>query len=136
MTAPESTTRRIFEARGTWTAIVTPFTAGPAPLVDYAALDGLVDDQIRGGVDAIVACGTTGESPTLTHDEHDAVVEGLYGLPIALPGGVDHDRLVALMTRDKKAVDGLTFVLDGEAGVEVVAGVSVDAVRAALAAMP
>ena len=75
MTAPESTTRRIFEARGTWTAIVTPFTAGPAPLVDYAALDGLVDDQIRGGVDAIVACGTTGESPTLTHDEHDAVVE-------------------------------------------------------------
>lgn len=68
--------------------------------------------------------------------EHDAVVEGLYGLPIALPGGVDHDRLVALMTRDKKAVSGLTFVLDGEAGVEVVAGVSVDAVRAALAAMP
>ncbi len=68
--------------------------------------------------------------------EHDAVVEGLYGLPIALPDGVDHDRLVALMTRDKKAVNGLTFVLDGEAGVEVVAGVSVDAVRAALAAMP
>lgn len=74
MTAPETTTRRIFEARGTWTAIVTPFTAGPSPLVDYAALDALVDEQIRCGVDAIVACGTTGESPTLTHEEHDEVV--------------------------------------------------------------
>jgi 5-deoxy-5-amino-3-dehydroquinate synthase len=40
---------------------------------------------------------------------------------------------VELMARDKKAVDGLTFVLDGPAGLEVVGGVPVDAVRATLA---
>ena len=41
--------------------------------------------------------------------------------------------LVTLMARDKKAVDGLTFVLDGPRGVEVVAGVPADAVEATLA---
>jgi 5-deoxy-5-amino-3-dehydroquinate synthase len=56
--------------------------------------------------------------------EHRDVVGGTYGLPTALPTGCDPDRLVALMARDKKAVDGLTFVLDGPAGVEVVAGVA------------
>jgi 4-hydroxy-tetrahydrodipicolinate synthase len=71
----ESATRRMFEARGLWTAIVTPFKDGPDAAVDYDALDAVVDEQIRGGVDAVVPCGTTGESPTLTHDEHDRVVE-------------------------------------------------------------
>jgi 5-deoxy-5-amino-3-dehydroquinate synthase len=63
---------------------------------------------------------------------HVAVVEG-YGLPSALPGGADSDRLVELMARDKKAGEGLTFVLDGPNGFEVVNDVSEDAVRAALA---
>ena len=49
-----------------------------------------------------------------------------------LPEGVDRDELVVLMTRDKKAVDGLTFVLDGPDGVEVVPGVDPDDARAAL----
>ena len=48
------------------------------------------------------------------------------------PPGVDPDELVALMGRDKKALDGLTFVLDGPAGVEVVPPVAEAAVRAAL----
>lgn len=55
-------------------------------------------------------------------DDHRRVVED-YGLPAGLPAGVDPSRLVELMGRDKKAVEGLTFVLDGPAGVEVVAGV-------------
>jgi 5-deoxy-5-amino-3-dehydroquinate synthase len=42
----------------------------------------------------------------------------------ALPGGLDADQLLALMARDKKALDGLTFVLDGPNGVEVVPGVA------------
>ena len=67
-------------------------------------------------------------------DEHVAVVAA-YGLDAALPDGLDHDELLALMARDKKALDGLTFVLDGPAGVEVVAGVPPAAVRAALARM-
>jgi 5-deoxy-5-amino-3-dehydroquinate synthase len=66
-------------------------------------------------------------------DEHVDVVGRAYGLGTALPTGIDADELVELMARDKKAVDGLTFVLDGPAGLEVVGGVPVDAVRATLA---
>ena len=55
-------------------------------------------------------------------DLHRRVVAG-YDLPTALPPGFDHVELVQLMSRDKKATRGLTFVLDGPAGVEVVPGV-------------
>ncbi|HYZ97452.1 MAG TPA: 3-dehydroquinate synthase, partial [Acidimicrobiales bacterium] len=58
-----------------------------------------------------------------------------YGLPCALPAGVDPAALVTLMARDKKAVDGLTFVLDGPAGVEVVPGVDPETARATLERM-
>ena len=64
-------------------------------------------------------------------DEHRRVADE-YGLRTVLPEGVDRDELVVLMTRDKKAVDGLTFVLDGPDGVEVVPGVDPDDARAAL----
>jgi len=53
---------------------------------------------------------------------HRRVVAG-YDLPVSLPPGLDRFELVRLMRRDKKAVRGLTFVLDGPAGVEVVPGV-------------
>jgi len=56
---------------GCFTAIVTPFRDGR---VDEEALDRVVDDQIAGGVAGVVPCGTTGESPTLTHDEHREVI--------------------------------------------------------------
>ena len=52
-----------------------------------------------------------------------------------LPDGVEAAELLTLMARDKKAVDGLTFALDGPAGVEVVTGVDGAAAAAALAAM-
>jgi 5-deoxy-5-amino-3-dehydroquinate synthase len=67
---------------------------------------------------------------------HDEVVAGAYELDVTLPQGLRDDELVALMGRDKKARHGLTFVLDGPHGVEVVEGVEIDAVRAALARMP
>lgn len=57
--------------RGAITALVTPFRNGQ---VDEARLRALVDHQIAAGIDGIVPCGTTGESPTLTHEEHDRVV--------------------------------------------------------------
>jgi 5-deoxy-5-amino-3-dehydroquinate synthase len=66
-------------------------------------------------------------------EEHRKVVGGTYGLPTDVPPGLDDDELVTLMGRDKKALDGLTFVLDGPAGVEVVPDVGEDAVRTALA---
>ncbi|HRW38448.1 MAG TPA: 3-dehydroquinate synthase, partial [Aquihabitans sp.] len=51
--------------------------------------------------------------------EHRKVVGG-YDLPMALPPGSDPEALVSLFARDKKAVAGLTFVLDGPDGVEPV----------------
>jgi 5-deoxy-5-amino-3-dehydroquinate synthase len=56
-----------------------------------------------------------------------------YGLPAAVPPGLDADRLLVLMGRDKKAVGGLTFVLDGPGGVEVVRDVDPDDAAAPLA---
>lgn len=57
---------------GCGTALVTPFRAGGA--LDEPALRKLVDRQIDGGIDFLVPCGTTGESPTLTREEHLRVV--------------------------------------------------------------
>jgi 5-deoxy-5-amino-3-dehydroquinate synthase len=65
-------------------------------------------------------------------DEHRRVVAGEYGLRITPPERLDVDDLLALMARDKKALDGLTFVLDGPEGVEVVEHVPEGAVRATL----
>ncbi len=59
------------ELKGVYTALVTPFSRGA---VDYGKLRELVAMQIEGGVDGIVPVGTTGESPTLTTDEHMKVI--------------------------------------------------------------
>jgi len=56
---------------GTLTALVTPFNKQQ---VDYGDLRKLVEFQIKGGIDGLVPVGTTGESPTLDHDEHMEVV--------------------------------------------------------------
>jgi 5-deoxy-5-amino-3-dehydroquinate synthase len=65
-------------------------------------------------------------------DEHFAVVGEEYQLATDLPQGLDPAWLIELMRRDKKALDGLTFVLDGPVGVEVVSGVADAPVREAL----
>jgi 4-hydroxy-tetrahydrodipicolinate synthase len=57
--------------RGTFTALVTPFQNGD---VDLGALEKLIQAQIAGGVTGVIAVGTTGESPTLTHDERETVI--------------------------------------------------------------
>src|SRR5215510_513793 len=57
--------------QGTITALITPFRDGK---VDCAAFEKLIERQIAGGVDGLVPCGTTGESPTLTHEEADEVI--------------------------------------------------------------
>lgn len=58
--------------KGAIVAIVTPFTNGK---VDEKKLKDLVDWQIKNGIDAILPCGTTGESPTLSTEEHEQVIE-------------------------------------------------------------
>ena len=57
---------------GAATAIITPFKDGK---VDYASFGNIIEDQIRGGIDAIVVAGTTGEAATLTHEEHCECIE-------------------------------------------------------------
>jgi 4-hydroxy-tetrahydrodipicolinate synthase len=59
---------------GAMTALVTPMRDGQ---VDEAALEALVEWQIAEGIDALVPCGTTGESATLTHDEHGKVIRAV-----------------------------------------------------------
>jgi len=61
------------EFRGVYTALITPFTKSGE--VDEAAFERIINYQISQGVDGLVPCGTTGESPTLSHDEHDRVIE-------------------------------------------------------------
>ena len=62
--------RRTFQ--GSLVAMVTPFHDGR---VDEATLRELVEFHVAHGTDGLVPCGTTGESPTLTHEEHKRVVE-------------------------------------------------------------
>src|SRR5215471_4299211 len=57
---------------GSMVALITPFKDGK---VDEASFRALIDWQIENGTDVLVPCGTTGESATLSHQEHDRVVE-------------------------------------------------------------
>ncbi len=57
---------------GAMTALVTPFQGGN---VDLDTLDELIEFQVENGIDAIVPVGTTGECPTLSHEEHKQVIE-------------------------------------------------------------
>lgn len=57
--------------KGSLVAIITPFKSGK---IDYDAFEKHIEFQIKNGIDGIVPCGTTGESPTLSHDEHKEVI--------------------------------------------------------------
>ena len=57
--------------RGTYTALVTPFRNDK---LDVAAFEKLVEAQIAGGVDGVIPVGTTGESPTLSHEEREELI--------------------------------------------------------------
>ena len=57
---------------GLYTALITPFKNDK---IDEAAFEKLIEFQIKNGADGIVPCGTTGESPTLTHEEHNLVID-------------------------------------------------------------
>lgn len=58
---------------GAYTALVTPFRKDGS--LDESRLRELVERQIQAGIDGLVPCGTTGESPTLSHEEHNHVIE-------------------------------------------------------------
>src|SRR5579863_2456837 len=58
--------------KGALTALITPFRDGS---VDVPALRELIEWQIQSGIDGLVPCGSTGESATLSHAEHDSVIK-------------------------------------------------------------
>lgn len=60
---------------GLWVAMVTPMKAGG--VIDLEGLKALVDFHVEAGTDGLVPCGTTGESATFSHDEHQRVVEAV-----------------------------------------------------------
>ena len=62
-------------------------------------------------------------------DYHELVVGQTYSLQTRMPAGLDIDALLAAMARDKKALNGLTFILDSPQGLEIVAGISAEVVR-------
>ncbi len=100
---------------GCGVAIVTPMNADGS--VNYTMLDQLLEFQIAGGTDAIIICGTTGESATLTHEEHCAVIRHTvetvdHRIPvIAGSGSNDTSYAIALSQEaEKMGVDGLLVV--------------------------
>lgn len=96
-------------------ALVTPFRDGR---VDRAQLKSLVQFHVNSGTDAIVPCGTTGESPTLSHDEHrevvEAVIEAAAGrVPVVAGTGSNSTAEAIDLTRHAKAAgaDGVLMVV-------------------------
>ena len=92
--------------KGAITAIVTPFSENEG--IDEQALRNLVKFQIENGIDGIVPCGTTGESPTLDHEEHQKVIEIAIDaangkIPVIAGTGSNSLREAIAMTR--KAAD-------------------------------
>ena len=62
---------------GAMVALITPFQDGE---IDFQTLEELIEFQLNNGIDAFVPVGTTGESPTLSHDEHKQVIERITDL--------------------------------------------------------
>lgn len=102
--------------QGTFTALVTPFTADGA--IDEEALVKLVDLQIEGGVEGIVACGTTGESATLSNEEQLRVIQLVRErvdarvMVLAGAGGNSTEKVVAqARAAGSLGVDGILSVV-------------------------
>jgi 4-hydroxy-tetrahydrodipicolinate synthase len=100
--------------QGTFTALVTPFRNGA---VDFDALAALIEIQIASGITGVVAVGTTGESPTLSHDERLAVirkcVEIAKGRCLVLAGTGSYSTRDAIdMSKQAESlgIDGLLIV--------------------------
>ena len=101
--------------KGSMVALVTPFKDGE---VDWKTLDALVDFHIDAGTDALVPCGTTGESPTLSHEENDAVTAAVVRrakgrIPVLAGTGSNSTAEALEMTRNarKNGADGALLVV-------------------------
>ncbi len=105
-----------FRPHGVWTALVTPFSTDRQ--VDHDTLRRLIEFQIEEGVDGVLPCGTTGESPTLSWREHDAVidatlrvVEGRVGV-LAGTGSNNTKEAIRATTQAKEAGATAALLVD------------------------
>jgi len=105
--------KRVFQ--GSLVALVTPFRDGR---VEETKLKDLVEFHIKGGTDALVPCGTTGESPTLDHDEHKRVIDVVIQaankrIPVVAGTGSNSTAEAVNLTKHAKAAgaDGALIVL-------------------------
>jgi 4-hydroxy-tetrahydrodipicolinate synthase len=92
--------------KGSITALITPFKEGK---VDEAAFRKLINWQIAEGTQGLVPCGTTGESPTLSHDEHNRVIEicveeAKGRVPVIAGTGSNSTEEAIMLTRHAKEV--------------------------------
>lgn len=90
--------------KGSITALITPFRNGE---IDWQAFEKLVECQIASGTHGLVPCGTTGESPTLSHDEHHMVVDRCIGIasgrvPVIAGTGSNSTREAISLTQHAK----------------------------------
>ena len=103
----------IFEGAGI--ALITPFT--PDGEINYPKLKELVEEQIAAGTDCIVACGTTAESATMTHEEHIEVIRFICEtvnkrIPVIAGTGSNctHTAVYLSQEAEKAGADGLLVV--------------------------
>lgn len=101
--------------KGAGVAIVTPFHEDGS--INYEKFAELVEDQIAGGTDAIIVCGTTGEASTLTHEEHLDLIrfcaEKVHGrVPVVAGTGSNCTKTAVYLSTEaeKYGVDGLLVV--------------------------
>jgi 4-hydroxy-tetrahydrodipicolinate synthase len=95
---------------GTYTAIVTPFSGGN---IDEHALERLIKSQIKAGVDGIVPVGTTGESPTVSYEEHIHIIAlsvkfaaGRIKVLAGTGGNSTHEAVYLTQEAEKAGADG------------------------------
>ena len=100
--------------RGTFTALITPFRDGG---IDTSAFEKLIEAQIAAGITGIVAVGTTGESPTLSHEEREQVIRlavaiaNKRGQVLAGTGSnATHHAVADTKAAEKLGVDGALLV--------------------------
>ena len=103
----------LFEGAGV--ALVTPFKENGE--VNYEKLEEIVEEQIAGGTDSIIACGTTGEASTMTHEEHLEVIEYICRvtkkrIPVVAGTGSNCTETAVYLSAEaeKRGADGLLLV--------------------------
>ena len=101
--------------KGVFTALITPFTNNDT--VDYVALENIIKMQIDNGINGIVPCGTSGECPTLSYEEHEKIIElsvkfAKRNIPVIAGTGSNSTKEAIMLSQnaEKSGVDAVLLV--------------------------